>query len=151
MLNRGKYSVEENVIIRFHIFNPYFSQEAKEDNVHTLVSLYYRKTSAKQRGKWDLEKLYLLEKRRGHFIIKRKFITRVPGFTFALRKWQTTSMLTKSSSIHRAWKEMIASRKYLSSWTKQGLSSAQQGQPSLQGRQTWASSDTSFALPESSK
>lgn len=47
MLNRGKHSVEENVIIRFHIFNPYFSWEAKEYNVHTLVSLYYRKTSAK--------------------------------------------------------------------------------------------------------
>lgn len=56
--------------------------------------------------------------------------------TLFLRKWYIRTMLMKTISMQRHWKETTAMRRAPSSCTTQGVSSLQQAQPCWQGRQS---------------
>lgn len=69
-----------------------------------------------------------------------------PPLTLFLLKWYTATMLARSSTMHRPWKDATASRRALSSCTVQGVSSRQKGQPSRHGRHLLAKSGASSLL-----
>lgn len=66
--------------------------------------------------------------------------------TLFLLKWYTATMLARSSTMHRPWKDATASRRAPSSCTVHGVSSRQKGQPSRHGRHLLARSEAS-SLP----
>lgn len=86
-LNRGKHSVEENVIIKFHIFNPHYSWEAKNVTFILLSDAIIVRFLLNRADTGIWKNSICLKKQEVIFIIKWKIVTRVPGFTFALRKW----------------------------------------------------------------